>query len=273
MPRVFLLGDPVAHSLSPAMQNAAFEALGLPHRYELRRVAEADVPAAVAGLRQDDALGANVTIPHKERVGELLDAVDETARRIGAVNTIYKREGRLHGENTDAPGFDDALADRGIRLVSQRVLVLGAGGAAKACIDRLLASGCSVAVAARRSDPDRDLAIVRSGMQSAGRGSSLEFPAWPVRELGGYAAVVNTTPLGMHGEDALEEVDLPRSVAVIDIVATREETPLIARARASGCVFVDGLLMLLHQGTRAFRLWTGLEAPVDVMRAALPRRV
>lgn len=248
MARVLLLGDPVDHSLSPAMQNAAFTAVGLAHSYELMRVTEGDLGGAVGRVRRDDHLGANVTIPHKERVAPHLDAIDDLARRIGAVNTIYKRDGRLIGDNTDAGGFEDALAERGIDVAGARVLVLGAGGAAKACIDRLRAAGAAVDVVSR------------------GKG-------WPVRDVRAYAAVVNATPLGMHGEDPLDGVELPRSLAVVDVVATREETPLIARARASGCVFVDGLLMLLHQGTRSFRLWTGVEAPVDVMRAALPRTV
>jgi shikimate dehydrogenase len=271
--RVLLLGDPVAQSLSPAMQNAAFAAVGLPHRYELMRVTADDLPDAIASLRGDAFLGANVTIPHQERIAEHLDAVDDHARRLGAINTIYKRDGRLVGANTDAPGFADALAERGVQAREARVLVLGAGGAAKACVDRLLALGARVTIAARRSDPERDRGILRGVMTSAARGATLDFGGWPPRDLAGFAAVVNATPLGLHGEDALEGVDLPSSVTVIDIVATANETPLLRRAREAGCPLVDGLLMLLHQGARAFTLWTGRAAPVDAMRAALPRRV
>jgi shikimate dehydrogenase len=273
--RVFLIGDPVSHSLSPAMQNAAFAALGLPHRYELLRLPAADVGEFVrTGLRSEDVLGANVTIPHKEIVAGHLDGVEETARRIGAVNTIFKRGSALRGDNTDAGGFSDALAERGIDPSGRRVLVLGAGGAAKACIDQVFSGGAAaVCVATRTHDPERFQGIVRAAMSTAGRRATLEPVAWPVRDLTGYEILVNATSLGMHGESALDGVALSGGLAVVDIVATAAETPLVKRARAAGCVVVDGLLMLLHQGTRAFRLWTEREAPIEVMRAALPRAV
>lgn len=275
MARVLLLGDPVAHSLSPAMQNAAFAALGLPHRYELMRLPAEEVADFLRTvMRRDDVLGANVTIPHKEIVAPHLDGTLEAARRIGAVNTIFKRGGKLIGDNTDAGGFAGALAERHVDPSSRRVLVLGAGGAAKACIDQLFIGGAAaVCVATRTNDQERFAAIVRAAMSTAGRRASLEPVGWPIRDLSGYEIVVNATPLGMHGESALEGLTLPRSLAVADVVATAAETPLIARARAAGCVAVDGLLMLLHQGTRAFQLWTEREAPIDVMRATLPRAV
>jgi shikimate dehydrogenase len=257
------------------MQNAAFAALGLPHRYELQRLPAEEVAGFLrSAMRGDAVLGANVTIPHKEIVAPHLDGVEETARRIGAVNTIFKRDGKLLGDNTDAGGFTDALAERGVDPSGRRVLVLGAGGAAKACIDQLFTGGAAaVCVATRTHDQERFLGIVRAAMFTAGGRATLEPVGWPVRDLSGYEVVVNATSLGMHGENVLEGVDIPGSLAVADVIATAEETPLVRRARAAGCVVVDGLLMLLHQGTRAFRLWTGREAPIDVMRAALPRAV
>lgn len=258
MATLYLIGDPVEHSLSPAMQNAAFEALGLPHRYELLRVPAYELADAVRRVRGPDVLGANVTIPHKEAVRKHVDVIEDAARRIGAVNTLFKRGGTLHGDNTDSPGLADALAERGIALAGRYALLLGAGGAARACADVLARGGARVTVSART--PSR----------AAGLGAE-RAADWPVASLAGYDIVVNATPLGMRGEDALEGVELPPAVAVVDVVATAAETPLIARAKASGCVAVDGLLMLLHQGGRAFRLWTGLDAPVAAMRAALPR--
>src|SRR5262249_43027673 len=115
------------------MQNAAFAALGLPHRYELLRAPAEEMGAVVERLRRDDVLGATVTIPHKERIGRLLDHVEDTSRRIGAVNTIFKRGGALRGDNTDAGGFSDALAEKRVLVDGRRVLLLGAGGAARAC--------------------------------------------------------------------------------------------------------------------------------------------
>lgn len=259
MADVHLVGDPVAHSLSPAMHNAAFAALGLPHRYRLMQVKRDELADAVRGLRDPGTLGANVTIPHKEHVGRYLDVIDEAAERIGAVNTLYKRGGQLRGDNTDAGGFGDALREAGVDVRTRTVLVLGAGGAARACVDALHAAGADVAVANRTAERARAL---------PGR----PVP-WPVRSLQGYQAVVNATSLGLHGEDPLAGVELARGLAVADVIGIAEETPFIRRAKASGCVVVDGLSMLLHQGVRAFRLWTGLEAPVEAMRAALPRRV
>jgi shikimate dehydrogenase len=253
------------------MQNAAFAALGLPHRYELMRVAESDLGDAVQRIRGDDVLGANVTIPHKERIGRFLDAVEETAQRIGAVNTLFKRSGTLRGENTDSGGFADGLREMDVDVAGARVLLLGAGGAARACADELIRSGAHVAISNRSPARLEALTAALPAMVGAGHSYGATWP--PPRSLDGYDVIVNATSLGLHGEDALVGIELPRELTVVDVVATAEETPLIRRAKASGCVAVDGLLMLLHQGARAFRLWTGLDAPVAAMRAALPRTV
>ncbi len=272
MASVFLIGDPVAHSLSPAMQNAAFAALGLPHRYELLRTEEGDLPATIERLRGEDVLGANVTIPHKERVARLLDATEEEALRIGAVNTIFKRAGALRGDNTDGIGFAAALAERALEVAGRRVLVLGAGGAARACVGQLLRAGASVAIANRT--PSRAQALRAAMRDLPATGGALSVAAWPGPDaLARYDVLVNATALGMHGEDVLPGVPLGEGLAVVDVVAIAAETPLIAHARALGRVAVDGLLMLLHQGAQAFRLWTGVDAPLTAMRATLPRPV
>lgn len=269
MADVLLIGDPVDHSLSPAIQNAAFAALGLPHRYELARVSAEAIPQAIQRVRGVAVLGANVTIPHKERIAGLLDGVEETAQRIGAVNTLFKRAGTLRGDNTDAGGFGDALAEMDVDVRGRRVLLLGAGGAARACADHLVRAGAHVAIVNRSRA--RGEALVAGLVPLAG-GSAGVVAARP-RSLDGYDVLVNATSLGLHGEDALEGVPMRREMAVVDVIATANETPLIRRAKASGCVPVDGLLMLLHQGVRAFRLWTGSDAPLAAMRAALPRQV
>ncbi len=273
MPVVYLIGDPVAHSLSPAMQDAAFSAMGLPHRYELLRVGEHDLGSAAQRIRGVDVLGANVTIPHKEKIGRYLDAVEETAQRIGAVNTLYKRAGALRGDNTDAGGFADALAERDVDVRGMRVLLLGAGGAAKACGDQLIEGGARVVSIANRGRQRAEALAEALRTSRGGDVRELGVLAWPPPSLGAFDVVVNATSLGLHGEDALEGIDLPQQLSVVDVVATANETPLIGRAKASGCIAVDGLLMLLHQGARAFRLWTGLDAPLAAMRAALPRPV
>lgn len=262
MSEVFLFGHPVSHSLSPALHNAAFKALGLPHAYSLRDVAPDKLAEAVGSLR-GDALGANVTIPHKERAMRLVDELGEEARVIGAVNTIARKGSRLVGHNTDAYGFERALdAIPGPR----RVLLLGAGGAARACLHVLLRLGHDVAIANRTRPRAEELARAMSV-----DGSRARVVAWPVAgEALDADLVVNATSLGLHGEDPLEGVALP--AAVVDIVAIAGGTPLVRRARlAQDVIVVDGLATLLHQAVRAFELWTGVPAPLEVMRAALAR--
>src|SRR6185503_1097740 len=213
------------------MHNAAFAKLGLPHRYEAKETADDKLAETLNRMRRDDVLGANVTIPHKEATLRLVDEATDEARRIGAVNTVIRREGRLIGDNTDRFGFHHGLASAGILDISnQDVLVLGAGGAARACV--------------------------------------LELQS-------GNDVLVDATPLGLHGEDALEGFGFdPLPGVIADLVPLAEETPLVRRAREAQHVrFMDGLLMLLHQAARSFELWTGVPAPLEEMRAALPRPV
>jgi shikimate dehydrogenase len=271
--QVWLIGRPVAHSLSPAMQNAAFAKLGLPHRYEAREVAEKDLAATLDRMRRDDdVLGANVTIPYKEAVLRLVDEVDDEARRIGAVNTIVCRGGRLIGYNTDRYGFHHGLESAGILSISNKdVLVLGAGGAARACVMELRA-GNDVLVANRSIE--RAQRLVDSIAPPEEKGGELRAIGWDeARQLAWTDALVNATPLGMNGEDALEGfVFDPLPAIIADLVPVAAETPLVRRAREAQHVRVmDGLLMLLHQAARSFELWTGVPAPLEEMRAAVPR--
>ncbi len=275
MATVYLLGHPVAHSLSPAMHNAAFMALGLPHRYETRDVEPDRLEDFVEALRKDDVLGANVTIPHKERVMRYLDEAGKEARQVGAVNTIVRRGGRLVGENTDVFGFERALSDPrpptdGKMFAGGTVLVLGAGGAARACAVVLLERGNDVRIANRSR--------VRAEQLVAGIAVDGRRPTavpWPTSEdLATVDGVVNATPLGLHGEDPLAGIELRERLRVVDLVPTAVVTPLVKRARAvKNVVVVDGLLVLLYQAARSFTLWTGREAPLAVMRAALPRAI
>ena len=272
MSQVWLIGRPVAHSLSPAMHNAAFAKLGLPHRYEAKETAEDQLAATLDRMRQGDVLGANVTIPHKEAVLKLVDEATEEARRIGAVNTVIRRGSRLIGDNTDRFGFHHGLESAGILAISNDdVLVLGAGGAARACILELQ-DGNDVLVANRSMERAEHLV---ASMPKEGEGE-LRAIAWDeARQLKWVDLLVNATPLGMNGEDALEGFafeTLPPMIA--DLVPIAGETPLVRRAREAQHVLVmDGLLMLLHQAARSFELWTGVPAPLEVMRAALPRDV
>ena len=277
MSEVFLLGHPVGHSLSPAMHNAAFKALGLPHRYSTREVKAEKLAEVVGSLRGETALGANLTIPHKETALRLVDETSEEARRIGAVNTIVRRGSRLLGENTDKYGFDHGFEERpiangrpGMPFEDRTVLVLGAGGAARAVVLSLLGHRNSVVIANR--DAGRAEALVREMTPHCLAPRTISAVRWPTPgERIAFDGVVNATPLGLRGEDPLAGCELP--AVVVDIVPTAHVTPLVARARQTQGVelVVDGLPMLLHQAARSFELWTGAPAPLEVMRAALPR--
>src|SRR2546421_6198065 len=239
---VALLGHPVDHSLSPRMQNAAFAARALDWAYVACDVDPGALPAAVDGLRALGFAGANVTIPHKGAVAELCDELDDLSRRSGAVNTLVFRDGRIVGANTDGPAVAGALDTRGAH-----VLVLGRGGAARSVAVALEDAGAASVRLASRADAD-----------------------WPP-PAGDATILVNATPLR-------EEVPVAphRGQQVVDLAyrADRRPTALVAAARAAGCaIVVDGLEILVGQGAAAFELWTGVAAPVDVMRAAVARIV
>lgn len=246
MKTVLLLGDPVSRSHSPAMQNAAFEALQIDCRYQVRQVGRADLATAIADIRADAGiLGANVTIPDKEVAIPLLDELDPLARRIGAVNTISRQGGSLKGWNTDVEGFRRALAEVGEGRRYQRAAIIGAGGAARA-VAAALQSTAEVWVIARNLTQAgrlcRDLDIQR------GRpvGIDLMQPTIETADL-----VVNATP-----------ADLPPAAWL------RPDQRLFdLRSRRS----TEGRAMLLHQGAASFEIWTGQAAPLAVMRAALER--
>ena len=270
-PRLGLIGDPVAHSISPAIQGAALAALGIPATYELWPTATADLPARLASLRAPEVLGANVTVPHKGAVMAHLDDVTPLARRAGAVNTIVHRDGHLLGDNTDIHGFATALGEVCPNPAARPALVLGAGGAARAVILALEALGVERITVANR-DPARaerlaaDLAPTPLQIVAADA-ETLR------RELLRTALLVNATSLGWHRGETPLPLDLlavpaPRCV-VVDL--TYRETDLLAAARSRGLRVQDGLAMLVHQGAWALELWTGREAPVEVMRAAAER--
>lgn len=270
---VYLLGHPVAHSLSPVMQNAAFAALGLGHRYETLDVTPEDLPAAIDRIRTDaGVLGANVTVPHKEAVMRLVEGHDREAARAGAANTISKRTDvaggtRLQGWNTDGLGFDRSLREAGITVAAQRVLVLGAGGAARAVVAVLVRGLAQVTVANRdRSRAER----LANGFPTAGGAWRPAVVDWSTSwSVAGADIVVNATSLGLDGEDPLEGVPLPSRLVVIDLVPTATDTPLVARARAAGCEVLNGLPMLVHQAALAFAIWTNEQPPLPTMRRAI----
>ena len=283
--KVGLIGDPVAHSLSPAMQQAALDALGVAARYELWRTPAADLAGRVASLRRDGVLGANVTVPHKLAVMGYLDEVTPLARRAGAVNTIVVRDRRLVGDNTDVYGFGMALSevwgglggrfDGGEGTASGvpkgGALVLGAGGAARAVVLALEGTGVAEITVANR-DPDRARRLAADLAPTAMRVAPFDVDSLG-QELRQAALVVNATAVGWHPGEAPMPLGLlaglPDGALVVDL--TYRETDLLVAARGRGLGTLDGLPMLVYQGARALELWTGRAAPVGVMMEAARR--
>ena len=257
-----VIGDPVAHSLSPAIHNAAFAAAGIDARYEAVTVAVGEVPAAVARMRSERWLGMSVTMPHKESVIAELDDLTPIARRLGAVNCVFWDDERLVGDNTDGPGMVWALRTRlGVENLAVRVAVLGAGGAARACIAALAAAGATDIAVVNRTEA-RALRAAELAPKVAHVGSAADLPA--------AAIVVNATPVGMAGTDAAAQPFVPGpGVVALDLVYHPLETPWLAAARARGATVANGVGMLVGQAAIAFERWTGVAAPVDAMSAAV----
>lgn len=258
-----IIGNPVRHSLSPVMHNAAFAALHEDRVY-IPLPAD-DLAAAVAALRHLGVAGASVTIPFKEAVLDLVDEIDPLAARIGAVNTIQVRVSatgrRLYGCNTDWLGSNRALAEE-IPLAGSTAVILGAGGAAKAVAFGLIEAGADVIIHSRSAEKGRALARL------------LDCAWFPLDETGQQKAdiLINATSVGMTPNVSVIPVDpavLPAFQVVMDAVYAPLQTRLLREAAAAGCRCVDGLQMLLYQGVAQFELWTGREAPLAVMRQAL----
>jgi len=253
--RLAVFGDPVAHSLSPALHRAALDAVGIPGSYEAVRVDEAGMAEAVASIRRGTLDGANVTMPHKALALHLVDEASSEARRAGAVNTLVRVEGRVVGHNTDISGVAQAWRWGGLPAAGP-VLILGAGGAAAAAV--LALQDHTITVATRR--PEAGLALLeRLGV--VGRARGLDVP-------GGGMVVVNATPLGMQGEE-LPSCALDGAVGLFDMAYGATTTPAVRRAKERGIPVVAGEQMLLGQAMASFQLWTGRRAPEDAMRRAL----
>jgi shikimate dehydrogenase len=262
-----VLGYPVRHSLSPAMHNAAFRALGLNGVYLAFEVAPDRLAQAIAGMRGLGIRGLNLTIPHKEAVIPLLDGLTDAARHIGAVNTLFWDGERLVGDNTDAEGFLRALYEAGVNPAGQTVLVLGAGGAARAVVYALRQQGCTVWLANRSRERAEALAA------AFGCAGILPLERDALTQVAAHAdGLVNCTSLGMEPHaDTTPPVPaeaLPVGAWVCDLVYRPLQTRLLQAAAARGLTTIDGLGMLVHQGALAFERWTGSPAPVAILAQA-----
>lgn len=273
---VALMGCPVEHSLSPLMQNAAFAAAGLDLVYLAFAVTPSGLPAALAGLKALGFRGANVTVPHKEAVIKYLDAVEPTAARIGAVNTIVNEGGRLTGYNTDASGFLRSLQEAGFDPAGKKAVILGAGGAARAVAFALAGAGCTgLTIANRTLERAGHLAAALAGLSVLVKACALEEEELRPR-VEEADLVVNATSAGMapmEGAVPLPAAWLHAGQWVYDLVYNPLETRFLRDARQRGCRAISGLGMLLYQGAAAFTLWTGKPAPVEVMGEALRKAI
>jgi shikimate dehydrogenase len=271
---IALIGHPVAHSISPAFQQAALDALGIDARYEAWDTPAEGLAAAAERLRSATLLGANVTVPHKVAMMRLIDSPDATVERVGALNTIVRRDSKLHATNTDVAGILRALESAGVSPKGRRVLLLGAGGAARAVVVAMRQAGAAAVTIANRT-PERAADLVPLG------GADLEVATCPLdaadpalqAAMGAADLVVHSTSLGMrHGPDE-RATPVPAELfhagqIAFDLVYVPERTPFLRAAESGGAHSVGGLAMLVHQGAESFRLWTGQEPPLEVMFAA-----
>lgn len=269
-----IFGNPVAHSLSPLMQNAALQAAGFDAVYVPFLVTPAQLGDAVRAIRTLGLLGVNLTIPHKEAACTLVDELDPAAALIGAVNTIVHREGRLIGYNTDGLGLLRTLRDDlHLTLPGRRALILGAGGAARAAAVALARAGAAWVGVANRTH-ERAVGLVGELVMTC---AGTAFAAVPLKDglpelqEGPVDLLINSTPVGLYGETFPLPLDrcVRRDGAVYDMAYARGPTPLLTAARAFGLVAADGLGMLVGQGEEAFRLWFAVPAPAGAMRAAV----
>jgi shikimate dehydrogenase len=266
-----VIGDPIEHTLSPAMQNAAFQARGLDSVFLAFKIAAADVENTLRGMRGLGIHGLNVTMPYKNTVIPYLDEVDETARLLGSVNTILNEGGKLRGFSTDGVGAHRALEENGTALTGKKLVLLGAGGSAKA-IAFTLAKEIKELVLLNRT-PGKTDALAQTINQKYHKKIRVDtLSLRSIQEsLQDADLVINATSVGMNphqAESLIKPALMKPGLTVMDIVYNPLETKLAKEAKAAGAKVVSGLEMLVYQGAASFEIWTGKPAPVEVMRRA-----
>lgn len=266
-----IIGDPVQYSLSPAMQNAAFNSIGLKCTYIAFRVPKGELEESISSLRSANIAGFNVTIPHKVEVINHVDEVDTTAKKAKAANTVKNVEGIFKAYNTDIYGFIEPLHKRNVSFSGMTILLLGAGGAARAVIAALSEeNGIAKVIIANRS-PRKALEIARIGASLGLECETTDFHS--VQQASARSnLIVNTTPIGTktNGEDSIIDYEhITKDSIVYDIVYKPVTTNLLENAKYAQAQIVYGYEMLLEQGAKAFEIWTGMTAPRDAMKRAL----
>lgn len=269
-----VIGDPIGHTISPAMHNAAFKALNLDYVYVPFRVTREDLKDAVKALHVLNIRGFNVTIPHKVDIIPLLDEIDEFAQKIGSVNVVVNDNNTLIGYNTDAHGFLYSLLDQGIELEGQKVIVLGAGGASRSICFALAERGASLTVLNRTPAKAAKFAAEMSETM----GMSIQVMALTEEHLAAALdtgnILINTTSVGMspHADASLVSQNILKPhMTVVDIVYNPYKTKLLYEAEKAGARTISGIDMLIWQGALAFEIWTGKQAPINIMRKEAQR--
>ncbi len=273
--RVGVIGRPVAHSISPRFQQAGFDQAGIKARYEAWDLAPGELESFIGSLRDEDALGANVTIPYKEAALRHMDGLDQTARFVGAINTIVNTGDALQGYNTDVTGFQRSLSEAKFEPSGCHALLWGAGGAARAVAWALIWRGVSALTivnrtAVRAGRLRHDLASASAGVRLRALSASDDGVG---EALSAADLVVQCTSVGLAGSETagqlpFDPVALRTDAFVADLIANPRQTPLIKAVQKSGRRAIGGLPMLVYQGAAAFELWTGRAAPTDTMLRA-----
>jgi shikimate dehydrogenase len=266
-----LIGDPVEHSMSPAMHNAAFREMGLDYVYVTFRVKSEDLSKAIEGMRALNMKGLNVTIPHKVAVLKLLDKLDPLAEKIGAVNTIVNDDGILTGYNTDATGFLQPLLEKGVEPKGKNIAIMGAGGASRAVSFILADRGANLVILNRLLELDWAVDLARRISQTFSKNAeALELNRDNlVKILGKTDILVNATSVGMSPNIDVSPLPadlLKPGLIVYDVVYNPIKTKLLKDAEAAGAEVIGGIDMLVWQGVLAFEKWTGQKAPVELMK-------
>ena len=264
-----IIGDPIQHSLSPAMQNAAFNAVGLNCSYIAFRVKKEELKESIESLRAIRVSGFNITVPHKVEAMKYLDEFDPSARKANAVNTVHNIDGVLKAYNTDIYGFIHPLHLRKVNFDRMKVLMIGAGGAARAILAALAdEKGISEVNIANRSE-GRARALLET---SLALGLNCRIVPW--EKIPEYSRntklIVNTTTVGMNNEPSLvKHQDFNKDAIVYDIIYKPVNTDFLENARYAGANVIYGYEMLLYQGVKSFEIWTGMSAPIDAMKKVL----